>query len=97
MVAQLPPTGDAYIVRYDYVEDVVAKRAPHREAHLERITSERSAGRLFVAGAVGDPPWGAVLGFAGVTREYLEDWVKGDPYVKAGLVTSHSIEPWKLV
>lgn len=92
-----PGAGDAYLLRYEYVEGIVEKRAPHREAHLKRINTERDAGRLFVAGAVGDPPSGAAIGFSGVSREHVEDWLAADPYVTAGLVVRYSVEPWKLV
>lgn len=90
-------SGASFLLSYEYVEDIVERRAPHREAHLARINAEREAGHLLIAGAVGDPPHGAAFGFTGVSREFVEQWVAADPYVSAGLVTGHAIEPWKLV
>jgi uncharacterized protein YciI len=90
-------TGDTYLLLYDYVDDVLTKRAPHRPAHLEKLEVERTAGRLMIAGPFGDPPVGAAIGFTGVSREQVEAWSDADPYMLAGLVRSRAIHPWKLV
>jgi uncharacterized protein YciI len=44
-----------HILFYDYVEDMAERRGPHREAHLARNRAEREAGRITLAGALGDP------------------------------------------
>jgi hypothetical protein len=82
---------------YEYVEDMAQRRGPYREAHLERIRAQRAAGKLVIAGALGNPPTGAALAFKGVEREEVEQFVHADPYFEAGLVTSFRIEPWNLV
>jgi uncharacterized protein YciI len=87
-----------HILFYEYGgESVVERRAPHREAHLARVREAREAGGLVMAGAIGDPPNGAVLVFRGVEPSEIEAFVADDPYVEAGLVTSWRVEPWKLV
>jgi uncharacterized protein YciI len=87
-----------HILFYDYVEDILERRAPHREAHLERIRSEEDAGRVVMAGALGDPPHGAAIVFAdGVEPTEVEAFAGGDPYVTAGLVTNRRIERWNVV
>jgi uncharacterized protein len=88
---------DHHLVLYDYVENVSERRGPYREAHLARIASERERGRLLMAGALGDPPRGAAFVFKGLGREEIEEFVRSDPYVEGGLVTSWLIEPWRLV
>jgi uncharacterized protein YciI len=88
---------DHHLLLYDYVADVSERRGPYREAHLARIAAEREKGRITMAGAIGDPPRGAAMVFKGTTPETIEEFVRGDPYVEAGLVTSWMIEPWKLV
>jgi len=85
------------LLLYEYVEDMAERRGPFREAHLERIRAERDAGKVVMAGALGDPPSGGAIVFKGVQREEVEKFVHGDPYFEAGLVTSFRIEPWKLV
>ena len=37
-----------YVVQYDYVEGILEKRAPHREAHLSLIQSTKS----FITGGI---------------------------------------------
>lgn len=86
-----------HVLFYRYVDDILERRVPHREAHLQRLEALRAADRLIVAGAFGDPPAGAVIGMRGLTREEVEAWADTDPYVTAGLVLERSVEPWKLV
>jgi uncharacterized protein YciI len=85
------------LLLYDYVEDMLEQRGPHRAAHLEKITQQRETGNLVMAGALGDPPIGGALVFKGVDPEYVEEFVRDDPYVKAGLVTAWRAQPWRLV
>jgi uncharacterized protein len=89
---------DAHLMLlYEYVEDIADRRGPYREAHLERIAAEKAAGRVVMAGALGDPPSAAAIVFRGVEPEHVERFVAADPYVQAGLVTSWKVNPWRLV
>lgn len=90
-------SGPHQILFYDYVDDVLERRAPHREAHLERLRAERDAGRLVMAGAVGDPVHGAMFVFRGVEPEQVEAFARQDPYLEAGLVAAWRVEPWNVV
>jgi uncharacterized protein len=85
---------ETYLLLYTYVENMLERRAPHRQAHLDRITAERDAGHVILAGALGDPPTGGAITFRGVPRDHVEQFAAGDPYVQAGLVTAQSIELW---
>jgi uncharacterized protein YciI len=86
-----------HLLLYKYVADMLERRVPYREAHIQRIEALRAAGRLVVAGAFGDPPLGAAIGFKGLTKEEVEAWADTDPYVTGGLVIERGVEPWKLV
>jgi uncharacterized protein YciI len=86
-----------HLLLYEYVEDIVERRGPHREGHLGRIRSEKEAGRVVMAGALGNPPTGGAIVFRGVERDAIEAFVSEDPYVQAGLVRAWRIEPWNLV
>ncbi len=83
------------LLLYDYVEDVVAKRAPHRPAHLELIGEWVADGRVVAGGATGEPPSGALIVF----REGAdpEAFASIDPYVREGIVTGWRVEPWTVV
>ena len=86
-----------HLLLYEYVENMLERRAHHREAHLERIAAEMEAGGIVMAGALGDPPNGAAFVFRGATPDQVEAFVAADPYVQAGLVTGWRTEPWTLV
>lgn len=90
-------TGPHRLLFYDYVGDILERRAPHREAHLARISEWIEGGALLLAGAVGDPPTGALFVFGDVPETEIEAFAAGDPYVAAGLVTGHRIAPWTVV
>jgi uncharacterized protein YciI len=90
--------ADAHLLLlYDYVEDMADRRGPHREAHLEKIRAEQSAGRVTLAGALGDPPSRGAIVFKGVDPAHVEQFVATDPYYTAGLITDWRLEPWTLV
>jgi uncharacterized protein len=82
---------------YDYVENALEARAPHRDAHLEKIRSAVDDGRLHMAGALGDPPHGGLLVFNGEDPGPAERFAADDPYVTGGVVTAWRIEPWTVV
>jgi uncharacterized protein YciI len=85
------------LLLYVYVEDVLERRVPHRDGHLELIRSWKDDGRLLMAGPLGDPPTGGAFVFQVNDPDEVEDFVANDPYVAEGIVTSHSLERWTLV
>jgi hypothetical protein len=86
-----------YILFYDVVSDYVTKRAPFRTEHLALIRQAYDRGELVMAGALADPPDGAVLVFRGATSEAAEAFVKADPYVANGLITAWRVRKWTTV
>jgi hypothetical protein len=90
-------TGLHHVLFYDYVEDVLPRRAPHREAHLGLCRRWKQDGRLVMAGALGDPPHGGALVFRVEDPSLIEEFVAADPYIGAGIVTAWRVEPWNVV
>jgi uncharacterized protein len=84
---------------YDYVtENVLERRAPHREEHIGLVREALAEGRILMAGALGgDTPHGGLLVFAGAEPEEAERFARADPYVRSGLVTAWRVEPWDTV
>lgn len=80
---------------YEYVGDILERREPFRDAHLAEIRAGKEAGRILMAGPLGDPPHGAAIVFA--DQAAAEGFAQSDPYVTNGLVTSWRVEPWTLV
>jgi uncharacterized protein YciI len=82
---------------YDYVENAVEARAPHREEHLALVQRYFDSGDLSAGGALGDPPHGGLIIFRGDDPAVAERFVGEDPYVANGVVTNWRIEPWTVV
>jgi uncharacterized protein YciI len=84
------------ILTYDYVDDIVERRKPHREAHLAHVARWSAERGLVLAGATGDPPTGALFVFE-ADRAEVEEFAAADPYRDAGLIARTSLEPWNVV
>lgn len=88
-------TGVHHILYYDYVPDILERRAPYRDGHLALLGRWAEAGLVVAAGAVGDPPTGAAIVFrVEDPAEQIGEYVASDPYVAAGLVTERRVVPW---
>ena len=85
------------MLTYDYVEDIVERRAPFRAAHLALARDAHERGALLMAGALSDPVDGALFVFFAPEPSEVADFVSRDPYVQAGLVTDWSVRPWTVV
>ncbi|WP_067178265.1 YciI-like protein [Sulfurospirillum sp. UCH001] len=86
-----------YILFYNYVDNIIEKRVPFREAHLALATSFVESGELLLGGAFANPADGAILIFKVENKAQVEAFVKQDPYVQNGLVTSWNIREWSVV
>ena len=84
-----------HILQYEYVPDIVERRAQHRKAHLQLIADYNDDGRIVIGGAVGDPPHAGLIVFRSAAD--AEAFRDADPYGAAGLVVTASIEPWTVV
>jgi len=87
-------THKLYVLQYDYVENALEKRAPHREAHLAHIGKQVQHGNVVLGGAVDHPPTGALVVFRNLTADDIEQIVQQDPYVINGVVTKYTIKPY---
>ena len=88
-----------YLLRYNYVSDVLEKRGPYREGHLNLAKKLIEEGKCLSGGPTGDlgmkVPTGALFIFT--DPEAAKLFVEEDPYVVNGIVTGHSIEEWNVV
>ena len=82
---------------YDYVEDILERRGPYRDAHLANLQRLADEGRVVMAGALGDPVTGAAIVFAPCPVEEVGEYVLRDPYYEAGLITDWRALPWNVV
>lgn len=86
-----------YLLFYDYVENAVERRAPHREEHLRLAREAVARGELVMGGALAEPVDGAVLLFKADTAGVVEAFVRSDPYVVHGVVSRWRVRPWTVV
>ncbi|MCB0873513.1 MAG: hypothetical protein H6531_05800 [Actinobacteria bacterium] len=86
-----------YALHYTYPPDMLERRAPHREAHLAHIAAWYADGRVIIAGATGDPASGGLIVLRGPTPELAEQFAAADPYMAAGLIVEHRVEPYTVV
>ena len=85
------------LLMYEYVEDILERRAPYRDDHLANLRRAKEERRLLMAGAIGDPVTGAAIVLAPCTAEEGGEFVLRDPYHAAGLITDWRALPWNVV
>ncbi len=86
-----------FILFYDFVENVIERRAPYREAHLALVGEYVDRGELVLGGAFAHPADGAAIVFKVNSPVEIEAFVKRDPYVLNGLVIEWRIREWTVV
>ncbi len=86
-----------YILFYEYSSDYLERRGEYREQHMTLAKAAIDRGEFFLGGAFAEPVDGAAIVFKGESPEVAESFVKADPYVKNGLVTSWKIREWTTV
>ncbi len=101
-ISQTSPTSLAaknYLLKYEYIPDVLEKRGPYREGHLGLANKLVEEGKCLSGGPSGPPdvevPTGALFVFTDL--ESAQMYAKEDPYVQNGIVTNYSIEEWNVV
>jgi uncharacterized protein YciI len=82
---------------YEMVEDFVARRAAYRDEHLRLARESFARGELVLAGALADPPAGALLVFSSADASAAETFARNDPYVKNGVAKTWKVRPWTVV
>lgn len=93
-----------YVILAEDVPDSLARRAPARARHYERMTAMQDAGRLVISGpcpAIDSPDPGPA-GFSGsvIIAEFdsLADaraWIADDPYVTSGVFAKVTVKPFR--
>jgi uncharacterized protein YciI len=86
-----------FALLYDVVDNFAERRLPFREEHLRLIRDANARGLIQFAGALGDPPDGALIIFHTDSAAAVEAFARADPYVIEGLVTAWRVRPWNVV
>jgi uncharacterized protein YciI len=86
-----------YLLIYDLAADYLSRRGEFREAHLNMAWAAHDKGELVLGGAMTDPADTAILLFKAETKDPVEQFAKGDPYVINGLVKNWRVREWNTV
>ncbi len=82
-----------YVMWGSYCENVLEKRAPYREAHLEGLRQQKETGLLLTIGPTAD--LSMVFGLYEAPDEAtVQTAVEGDPYWQNGIWTEYTIKEW---
>lgn len=90
-----PTIVPKFVLFYDYVDDVIEKRAPFRSEHIGLVQEFVDRGECEIGGAFADPVDGAMIVFS--SKAAAESFEKLDPYVSGGVVTGSHIRAWSTV
>jgi uncharacterized protein len=86
-----------YLMFYECAHDYLQRRGEFRAEHLRLAWESSERGELVLAGALAEPIDSAVLLFNCDSPEIPARFAAADPYVRAGLITKHTIRPWTTV
>lgn len=82
-----------YVLWGSYCNDVLEKRAPHRQAHLDRLATLKQAGTLITLGPTQDLT--QVFGVYEADNERVaRRLVEDDPYWQHGIWTDYEVKEW---
>lgn len=82
------------MLEYIYTDNMAEKRMPHRQAHLDHANAFVQSQALIAGGALLPEVDKGYLIFRVGNAQEVEDFVRADPYVRAGLVSSWRIREW---
>jgi uncharacterized protein len=82
-----------YVLWGSYCEDVLEKRAPYRQAHLDGLAAQKAAGTLVTLGPTKDIT--QVFGIYEAEDEAtVRQLIESDPYWQHGIWTEYEIREW---
>jgi len=84
-----------YALTYHLYENYIEKRTAHRSDHFNYIQNYKSKGYFLMGGAF-DHQKSALIIFTVDDEKIIENFIKDDPYVINGVVTSWHFEKWNM-
>lgn len=82
-----------FVVWGTYCDDVLSKRVPFRQEHLEGLQRQKDAGLLITLGPTADTR--LVFGiYEAESQSQVEEALHGDVYWREGIWTSLEVHPW---
>ncbi|MDQ4119356.1 MAG: YciI family protein [Actinomycetota bacterium] len=87
------PPATRYVLTYRAVSDFLPLVAEHGAGHSARLAEFRERGLVALAGPLLEPFDGTAMAVF-TTREAVDEFVRGDPFVLGGLVAGRTVRPW---
>lgn len=84
--------GVKHVPFYELAADALPRVPEHFPAHQERLLEFAGRGVLLSVGTFADEPVGAMAVFT--TREAVDEFMAGDPFVLNGVVGAHRVREW---
>jgi len=82
-----------YIMTGTYCENVLEKRAPYRQAHLDGLAQQKTAGVLVTLGPTKDLT--QCFGIYDAADETtVRQLIEADPYWQNGIWTEYTVKEW---
>ena len=82
-----------YVLWGSYCNDVLEKRAPYRQAHLDGLAKQKAAGVLVTIGPTKDLT--KVFGIYEADSEAIvRQLIEADPYWQNGIWTEYDVKEW---
>ena len=82
-----------YVMWGTYCADVLEKRAPYRQAHLDGLAAQKEAGILITIGPTKDLT--KVFGiYQAETEASVRQIIEADPYWQHGIWTEYDVREW---
>ena len=82
-----------FVVWGSYCENVVEKRAPYRQAHLEGLNQQKERGILITIGPTAD--LSQVFGiYQAASESEVRELIEADPYWQNGIWTEYQVKEW---
>ena len=82
-----------YVMWGSYCADVLEKRAPFRQAHLDGLAQQKESGVLITLGPTQDVTM--VFGiYEAADEATVRQLIEADPYWQNGIWTEYSVKEW---
>lgn len=82
-----------YVMWGSYCENVIEKRAPYRQAHLDRLAALKEAGMVVTLGPTRD--LAMIFGvYDAQDEDAARQLIEEDPYWQNGIWTDYQIKEW---
>lgn len=82
-----------YVMWGRYCDDVLAKRAPHRQAHLDGLAQQKASGVLMTIGPTKDLTRVFAI-YDAPDEATVRQTVEADPYWQNGIWTEYDLHEW---